>query len=278
MTLASESLPVAHSEVSKPSETLAPLDPEKILVPLSERIQALEAKVTTLSTRVEELETKLEKNLNRQNFEKTEISLPPTEHFGAPIMKPSAAQDRETFFTQDDATAIFRKGLMFFRTEKYSDSILALSEFVDKNKDHILAGAAQFYIGESYFKQKEYRLATQEYRQVLESYPQSVHISDTLGRLAIAQEAIKKHQESNRYRQLLSSIFPQSPAAAKDMTPPGVSEKIVTGSLSTQRPDPSLTLSDPPPTAPAPTEENHESGPLNVQLPNKGISRTKEIL
>ncbi len=255
-------------------ESSHPIDPEKILISISERLQSLESKTATLTTHLEEVQSRLDQVLSKQKMETTEITTPPTEHLGSPIIGLQESRDLDSLSNQNDELSNFRKGLMFFRTEKLSESILALTEFIEKNPDHPLAGSAQFYIGESYFKQKEYRLAIQEYSQVLIAYEHSVHISDTLSRLAFAEDALKRPKESAHYRQLLTSIFPQSPAAGETSNPTDTHRPTLPGP-STLPPanSPTTSLNQSPPTAPSQIEELREKSNPGLSNLNSGKSK-----
>jgi outer membrane protein assembly factor BamD (BamD/ComL family) len=61
-------------------------------------------------------------------------------------------------------------------------------------------------------KQKEYKNAAAEYERVLTSYDRSPHIADTLKELAETEDQLKLTDRAARHRQLLTSLFPQSPA------------------------------------------------------------------
>lgn len=125
----------------------------------------------------------------------------------------AGARDPEAGFVQDSATKSYRQSMILFRGRKYAEAILAFSAFLQANADHPLAGSAQFYIGESYFRQKEYKLAITEYARVLTAYDRSPRIAQTLKQMAAAEEADGRTDDAKRHRQLLLSLFPQSPAA-----------------------------------------------------------------
>ncbi len=125
----------------------------------------------------------------------------------------TALKDPEAGFTNDGAVKAYRQATILFRGHKYPEANLAFSAFLQLHADHPLAGAAQFQIGECYFRQKEYRLAISEYQRVLSAYDRSSHISQTLKQLAAAEEANGNPDEAKRYRQQLLSLFAQSPAA-----------------------------------------------------------------
>lgn len=134
-----------------------------------------------------------------------------------PIVAPVAG-DPERGFVQDDAVQLYRKALILYQAGKYADSVLEFSGFLERFPDHALAGSAQFYVGDSYFRQKEYKLAHQEYTRVLTSYDRSAHVAHALRQLAEVEDIMKKHEDAARHRQLLTSLFPQSPAAVVKVT------------------------------------------------------------
>jgi tol-pal system protein YbgF len=105
--------------------------------------------------------------------------------------------------------------MVLFSSGSYSDAILAFSKFIEVYPDHPLAGNAQYYVGESYFKQKEYRLAIEEFDRVLTSYDRSSHVASTLLRMSQAEEELKKPEDAKKHKMALVSLFPQSTEAAQ---------------------------------------------------------------
>lgn len=200
-----------ESQKAKPGST--PIDLEKLIISLSERLQVLESKSSSLLLRVEELQTKIDLLSRKQKLETTEITIPATERLRAPASIASEVKDPQGFPSQNELSQL-REGLMSFRTNQFSEAILTLNGFIEQNPDHLLAGTAQYYIAASYLKQREARLAIQEFKRILAVYPSSVHISDTIAGLAAAEDLLMNTQEAARYRHILSSTFPQSPAAA----------------------------------------------------------------
>lgn len=200
------------AEIRHPS---APSEPEpekaatrdesaKLLTELNLKIQTLEAKLTSMNDKLDTF---------RAQSEIKPVSPHPTDTFGAPIQVTPAAKDPENGFTQDEPVQEFRQALILFEGQKYPESILAFSKFLEKYPDHPFAGSAQFYVGESYMKQKEYQLALQEFQRVLTTYDRCPHISDTLKEMVVAEENLKKTPEAGVHKHLLTSLFPASPAA-----------------------------------------------------------------
>ena len=100
----------------------------------------------------------------------------PTQHEGTPptsggtpppVSTPSASPPPPS------AETLYATALRDLTTGKYD---LARQQFADYLKyygDTALAGNAQFYIGETYYQEKDYRQAVSEYDRVLTSYPTS---------------------------------------------------------------------------------------------------------
>ena len=146
----------------------------------------------------------------------TEVPELPTDNAGALAEEPAPIpNDPEAGFTQDAAVQNFRKALIIFQGLKYPEATLAFSDFLEKYPDHAMAGAAQFYIAEAYTKQNEPKLALQEYQKLLTTYDRSSHVADTLKQMAAAEDTLKRREEAARHRQLLTSLFPLSPAASE---------------------------------------------------------------
>jgi len=114
-------------------------------------------------------------------------------------------------FHQDEATDRYREAKILFDTKKFSDSILEFSEFIKDNPRHLFASNAQYFIGMSYFRQKEYKIAEEELSRVLLNYPHSNAIPDTLLALAKLSGILKKPARVAYYSEKLNSHFANSP-------------------------------------------------------------------
>jgi tol-pal system protein YbgF len=118
----------------------------------------------------------------------------------------------------DEPIRKFREAMLQFQSRNYPDAVLGFSSFIDQYPDHALAGSAQYYLGASYYNEKEYKLAGREYNRVLTSYDRSPHVSDALRDLADCEDKLQDRESADKHRKLLGSLFPQSPAAATAMT------------------------------------------------------------
>jgi tol-pal system protein YbgF len=101
---------------------------------------------------------------------------------------------------------------MLFDQEKFPESILAFSAFLEGNPNHPLASAAQYYIGENYYREGDYAVADTEFQKLTTRYPQSPRVSYALVRLSQSAAALGKNEEAKRYQTQAEGLFPKSPA------------------------------------------------------------------
>jgi TolA-binding protein len=202
-TSAPDSGPVARREEAAP-ETPASM---------SDRVRALEEKIAALNEKLTSTQLALDNYMGVGKPKPTPVKRHPGDLAGQPIRAIQAPGDPEAGFSDDKAVDKYREARILFDAERYPDAILGFAAFVREFPDHPLAGAAQFYVGESYYLQKEHKLALEEYRRVLASYGRSSHVAETLKRVAEVEEMAKLPQEAERHRHMLLSLFPQSPAA-----------------------------------------------------------------
>ena len=106
-----------------------------------------------------------------------------------------------------------------YSTKKYSKALLAFSEFIEKYPDTYLTDHAMYWLGESYFNQKEYALASDEYIKVLKKFPKGSKAPFAMLRLAQCYKNLGMEPESKSYVEELVKRFPNSRAVeeAKDI-------------------------------------------------------------
>lgn len=180
---------------------------EKKIADLNHRVEDLETRISALNDKVNS------KALIDTSLKPVTVEGHPAADIGTEIEATSAKNDPDSGFIHDGAILTYRKCMILFTTQRYPESVLAFSAFVEKYPDHPLAGAAQYYIGESYYRQKEYKLALQEFSRVLMSYDRSTRVSETLREMAATEDLLKQTDDAAKHRELLVSLFPQSPAA-----------------------------------------------------------------
>lgn len=260
--------PAATNTTSAPSSSLANThstssdELRELLTQLGKRIEILETQVASMNDKMDSNRVILDRISGAKKTKMTEVIAHPSEASGVTVAVKTAPHDPEGGFVNDEAIQLFRKAMILFQAQKYPEAVLGFSAFLEKYPDHPVAGSAQFYVGESYMKQKEYKLAIQEFQRVLTSYDRSSHVSDTLSEMALAEETLKKSQTAAVHRQLLTSLFPQSPAASPQSAI-GTSQKTTEDSVEN-------TAEKPISPAPAPLVEDMLKTPMTAPIAAPG--------
>jgi TolA-binding protein len=214
---------------------------------LGTRIDSMETRLGSLGDKVTNNQSSLDMLMANTKAVPSAVGSHPSEGGGSSPSAEQAPNDPEAGFASDEAIQAYRKASILLAAQKYPEAVLAYSSFVEKYPDHPLAGSAQFYVGDAYFREKEYKLALGEFERVLTSYDRSPHVADTLREMAEAEDHLKMTEQAARHRQLLTSLFPQSPAAS-----PAVSDHSQsTEAKTTSRTAPSAALDAPPATTSA---------------------------
>ena len=96
----------------------------------------------------------------------------------------------------------------------YETAEFALKEFIDKNKDHDLAGNAQYWYGETFRIRQLYSDAATAYLDGYQNYPKSKKAPDNLLKLGVTMVKLgEKEQGCN----MIAGIKKQYPKASKSV-------------------------------------------------------------
>lgn len=186
---------------------------EDVINAQSKRIETLEKRYQTLLEQNKSLQITIENLVETKQLSVAKVGTIAANQRGKKVSSLNTQRSPLTAFTEDEAVQKYREALIFFNTKQYSDSVLAFSEFLKEFSDHPLAGSAQFYVGESYFQQKEFKLAMKEFQVGLSTYYRSPHVPDLLKRTIETAIELKDKKMAKEHEQTLFSLFPQSPAA-----------------------------------------------------------------
>ena len=102
----------------------------------------------------------------------------------------------------------------FMKIGDYETAEFALKEFIDNNKDHDLAGNAQFWYGETFRIRQLYSDAATAYLDGYQNYPKSKKAPDNLLKLGITMVQLG---EKDQGCSMISGIKKQYPKASKSV-------------------------------------------------------------
>ena len=102
----------------------------------------------------------------------------------------------------------------FMKIGDYETAEFALKEFIDKNKDHDLAGSAQYWYGETFRIRQLYSDAATAYLDGYQNYPKSIKGPDNLLKLGITMVELGEKDQGCK---MISGIKKEYPKANKSV-------------------------------------------------------------
>jgi tol-pal system protein YbgF len=133
----------------------------------------------------------------------------------APTPPPSPPRDGASRRSGEAAEQVYVSALAAFRAREHGQAVLDFLDFLGRYPKHPLAPNAQYWIGEAYFLQKDYRQAAVEFDKVLEHGVGNPKAADALLRLGMCYRNLR---ESTRATETLKRVirdYPSSDAATK---------------------------------------------------------------
>ncbi len=113
------------------------------------------------------------------------------------------------------ADAIYTKGLETFKAGDMPAARETLSKFLEKFPKHDLAANANYWIGETYYGEKNYEQAILSFQEVIKNYPQQPKVPSAMLKQALAFKAIKDTKSANYVLKKLVTGYPKSDEAKK---------------------------------------------------------------
>lgn len=131
----------------------------------------------------------------------------------SPGMEPEAGGKTAGGPAGDDPKNLYASSYESLKNEQYADAKAGFSEFMKKYPTHELADNAQFWLGETYYKEKDYENAILTYEKLLKDFPKSPKVPAAMLKQARSFEAIGDEKTAKVIYQLLIQKYPGSPEA-----------------------------------------------------------------
>lgn len=142
-------------------------------------------------------------------------SVPPQKSVKLFSSVPSTHPSPERAENTDPSQALYEKGLEFVRSGQLEEGRKVLKKFLILYPHHTLADNALYWLGESYFSQKDWKKAEEYFSQVLKSYPQGNKAPYALYKRAITFLRENKLDRARADLHLLLKEYPHSQVAQK---------------------------------------------------------------
>jgi tol-pal system protein YbgF len=105
----------------------------------------------------------------------------------------------------------YNAALATFRSREHGQAVLDFIDFIGKHPKHPLAGNAQYWIGEAYWTQRDYRQALVEFEKVSEYGPGKA--PDALVKIGLCHARLRDASRAEQAWQRVIREYPKSEAA-----------------------------------------------------------------
>ena len=114
-----------------------------------------------------------------------------------------------------DPEAVYERSYESLLRRQFNDAEVGFRSFLDRHRDHSLAGNAQYWLGETYYVQGDYKQAAQAFLSGYRDFPKSRKAADSLLKLGLSLNRLgQKEQACAAYMQV-GSQFPKAAEARK---------------------------------------------------------------
>lgn len=116
---------------------------------------------------------------------------------------------------RDAAQDAYMKAFGIFSANRFPEAIEAFTSFIKAYPENEYAANAQYWIGESYYTQKDYTKALDAFNQVLNNYPKAKKAPDAMLKVGFSHISLNDQAKAKATLQALIEKYPKSSAAAK---------------------------------------------------------------
>jgi tol-pal system protein YbgF len=188
------------------------------LTTLSREVQELRGKFDEYKYSSDRSDEKKEAELEnvRSRLEKIEIGIAAA-GVSAGIKATKEEEVKEKVKTPEvtDPKDLYEAAHKHFKKGEYESAREVFNVLLKKYPKHELADNSQFWIAESFYREKDSENAIIEYQKLIKRYPKSAKIPSALYKQALSFEAIKDHKNAKVVLQLLVKKYPDSAEAKK---------------------------------------------------------------
>jgi tol-pal system protein YbgF len=201
---------------------------------LTGEVKALDAQQAFLVTELKSLSEQLAKlkasvddaHLAVEAIQRaTPVTPPPTPPPAAlsqpPPMLPPAAPPRAAAappavpLRNPDADRMFAAALAKLRGGEDGQAALEFTEFVTQFPNHPQAAAAQNWIGEAFFRQRDYKQAVTEFQKTVDNYTQTTQVAEALLKIGLCKRAMGDAAGARAAWEQVIKQYPRSEAATQ---------------------------------------------------------------
>ncbi|MBI1845399.1 MAG: tol-pal system protein YbgF [Candidatus Rokubacteria bacterium] len=172
---------------------------------ITDALTGMSRDMARLSARLDDAENGV--RATRAALEQQRVAAPPP---------PAPAPERPVreALRPNGADAAYGSALAFFRAREYGQAVLDFTDFIARFPRHPLASSAQFWIGEAYYVQRDYRQAIAELQKTAEVQT-APKAADALLKIGMSYAALRDTASAQQAWRRLVRDYPDTEAAVR---------------------------------------------------------------
>lgn len=110
---------------------------------------------------------------------------------------------------------MYAAAMASFQVDDYRQALLGWTELARKFPDDPLAASAQYWIGETHYRQRDFRSALAEFRKVVDAYSKSPQVPEALLKVGLCYRALMDAARARETWEQLTANYPTTNAAGQ---------------------------------------------------------------
>jgi tol-pal system protein YbgF len=146
---------------------------------------------------------------DQNNVEQGTLAVPPSEAAG------NSDSIETVALSPESPESLYERSNESLLRRQFGDAEAGFSTFLSKYPDHSLAGSAQYWLGETFYAQNDFKRAAQTFLQGYKKYPKGRRAADSLLKLGISLNRLGQGEQACAAYQAVSSEYPKAVEARK---------------------------------------------------------------
>jgi len=114
----------------------------------------------------------------------------------------------------DQAAEDYRAAVELVKSGKHDEAVSALHAFLQHYPRHDYADNAQYWLGETFYAQKDYQHALAEFRATIETYPRGNKVPDALLKVGFCYASLGQADKAKAVLEQVVNLYPKTEPAA----------------------------------------------------------------
>jgi tol-pal system protein YbgF len=206
-------------DVHQLSSGIEDLKSQALLAATPEELDTYSMAPLTLSKEKEIKSSEADKPLLQKPVKKVPLEIKKHDKKGQTLTKlPSQSiekKDKAVYKGIDTPENLYKKAYSLYEKRSFSESHEIFKLFLQKFPNHLLSDNAQYWIGEVFYSQRDFRRAITEFSKVLDIFPKGNKAPDALFKMSLSYEALEDKNASIKTLKRLAATYPTSSVAIK---------------------------------------------------------------